>query len=140
MDIQHPELTARNFPSAEQEAHAVKPPSRYSGPESSFSLAFTDNEFLLREELRPVRMQLELLKPEIVHRPDGLIGDHGGLIVHEASGGRIQTTAQGDDGGEAHRSVIILGDRVEGFGGLAKMIDGEGTGVAEDRIGIGVLF
>ena len=60
MDIQHPELTARNFPSAEQEAHAVKPPSRYGGPESSFSLAFTDNEFLLREELRPVRMQLEL--------------------------------------------------------------------------------
>ena len=72
MDIQHPELTARNFPSAEQEAHAVKPPSRYSGPESSFSLAFTDNEFLLREELRPVRMQLELLKPEIVQAEQGI--------------------------------------------------------------------
>jgi uncharacterized protein (TIGR00730 family) len=72
MDIQHPELTARNFPSAEQEAHAVKPPSRYSGPESAFSLAFTDNEFLLREELRPVRMQLELLKPEIVQAEQGI--------------------------------------------------------------------
>ncbi len=72
MDIQHPELTARNFPSAEQEAHAVKPPSRYGGPESSFSLAFTDNEFLLREELRPVRMQLELLKPEIVQAEQGI--------------------------------------------------------------------
>jgi len=72
MDIQRPELTARNFPSAEQEAHSARPPSRYDGPESSFSLAFTDNEFLLREELRPVRMQLELLKPEIVQAEQGI--------------------------------------------------------------------
>ena len=35
-----------------------------TGPESAYRLAFTDTEFLLREELRPVRMQLELLKPE----------------------------------------------------------------------------
>ncbi len=31
----------------------------------SYRLAFTDAEFLLREELRPVRLQLELLKPEL---------------------------------------------------------------------------
>ena len=72
MDIQRPELSARNFPSAEQEAHAIKPPSRYAGPESAFSLAFTDTEFLLRDELRPVRMQLELLKPEIVQAEQGI--------------------------------------------------------------------
>jgi uncharacterized protein (TIGR00730 family) len=60
------ELTARNFPSAHQEAKAPKLPSPYEGPNSAYSLAFTDNEFLLREELRPVRMQLELLKPELV--------------------------------------------------------------------------
>ena len=29
-------------------------------------LAFTDRDFLLREELRPVRLQLELLKPQMV--------------------------------------------------------------------------
>jgi len=32
---------------------------------SSYRLAFTDTEFLLREELRPIRFQLELLKPEL---------------------------------------------------------------------------
>jgi uncharacterized protein (TIGR00730 family) len=60
------DVTARNFPTAEQEAGAAARPSRYSGPESAYRLAFTDTEFLLREELRPVRMQLELLKPEMV--------------------------------------------------------------------------
>ena len=55
------ELTARNFPTAQQEAAVQTPPSPYSGPESAYRLAFTDTQFLLREELRPVRMQLELL-------------------------------------------------------------------------------
>ncbi|WP_280152671.1 TIGR00730 family Rossman fold protein [Piscinibacter sp. XHJ-5] len=63
---QRGELTARNFPTAQQDATIQAPPSRYDGPESAYRLAFTDTEFLLREELRPVRMQLELLKPELV--------------------------------------------------------------------------
>jgi len=67
-----PDLTARNFPSAEEEAHQVKPVSRYGGPESAYRLAFTDTDFLLREELRPVRMQLELLKPELVQAEQGI--------------------------------------------------------------------
>ncbi|MCW2383287.1 MULTISPECIES: LOG family protein [unclassified Sphingobium] len=32
----------------------------------SYKLAFQDNEFLLREDLRPVRFQLELMKPELL--------------------------------------------------------------------------
>src|SRR6184192_2246615 len=60
------ELTARNFPTAQQEAEIKPPPSRYDGPESAYRLAFADTEFLLREDLRPVRMQLELLKPELI--------------------------------------------------------------------------
>ena len=32
----------------------------------SFALAFADQDFLVREELRAVRLQLELLKPEIL--------------------------------------------------------------------------
>jgi len=66
MTPKHPDLAGRNFPTAVEEAAAVKPTPRYEGPDSSYRLAFTDNEFLLREELRPVRMQLELLKPEMV--------------------------------------------------------------------------
>ncbi|MEK8030255.1 LOG family protein [Ideonella sp. DXS29W] len=62
------DLTARNFPSAEEEAQALTAPPRYDGPESSYRLAFTDTDFLVRPELRPVRMQLELLKPELVQQ------------------------------------------------------------------------
>jgi hypothetical protein len=70
------QLTARNFPSAKEEAKALAkappPPGNYDGPESAYRLAFTDTDFLLREELRPVRMQLELLKPELVQQEQGI--------------------------------------------------------------------
>ena len=66
------ELTARNFPTAEQDAVTQKPVSRYEGPESAYRLAFTDTAFLLREDLRPVRMQLELLKPELIQQEQGI--------------------------------------------------------------------
>ncbi len=67
-----PSLTARNFPSAEEDASTLARIERYAGPESAYRLAFTDTEFLLREELRPVRMQLELLKPELVQQEMGI--------------------------------------------------------------------
>ncbi len=38
----------------------------------SYSLAFDDNEFLCRDELRPVRLQLELLKPELLMQEYGI--------------------------------------------------------------------
>ena len=72
MESKRDELTARNFPSAEEDAQAIVTPSPYSGPESAYRLAFTDTDFLLREELRPVRMQLELLKPEMVQQQHGI--------------------------------------------------------------------
>ncbi|MCP5972835.1 hypothetical protein NL361_28760, partial [Klebsiella pneumoniae] len=60
------ELLARNFPTAVQDARLAAKPSLYDGPDSSYDLAFADPDFLLHPELRPVRMQLELLKPELV--------------------------------------------------------------------------
>jgi uncharacterized protein (TIGR00730 family) len=68
MDAKRKDLVGRNFPSAQEEAQASPPPSRYDGPESAYRLAFTDTDFLLREELRPVRLQLELLKPELIQQ------------------------------------------------------------------------
>ena len=65
-------LKVRNFPSAKEEAVVAQPPSLYAGPESAYRLAFTDSKFLLREELRPVRMQLELLKPELIQQEQGI--------------------------------------------------------------------
>lgn len=66
MDNKKTELAGPNFSSAQQESTVAQPPSRYDGPTSSYRLAYTDTDFLLRQELRPVRMQLELLKPELV--------------------------------------------------------------------------
>ncbi|AEI38327.1 MAG: LOG family protein [Zymomonas mobilis subsp. pomaceae] len=38
----------------------------------SFRLAFQDPDFLLREDLRPVRFQLELLKPDLILKEAGI--------------------------------------------------------------------
>lgn len=66
------ELLERNFPTAGQDARIAAKPAPYNGPDSSYDLAFTDAEFLLKPELRPVRMQLELLKPEMVQTEEGI--------------------------------------------------------------------
>ena len=55
------------FPSALESAETVR--RRDDAPTcdpASYSLAYQDTAFLLRDELRPVRLQLELLKPEII--------------------------------------------------------------------------
>lgn len=66
------ELLERNFPTAVQDARNASKPSLYAGPGSSYDLAFADPEFLLHPELRSVRMQLELLKPELIQREEGI--------------------------------------------------------------------
>ena len=38
----------------------------------AYRLAFDDPEFLVRDELRPVRLQLELLKPELLQKEAGI--------------------------------------------------------------------
>lgn len=65
-------LVARNFPSAEEEVAKLNVPSQYAGPDSSYRLAFADAEFLVHPELRSVRVQLELLKPELVQREQNI--------------------------------------------------------------------
>ncbi len=72
MSHKRKQLTARNFPSAKEETAALAPQPNYDQPGSAYRLAFDDNEFLLREELRPVRMQLELLKPELIQQELGI--------------------------------------------------------------------
>ncbi len=62
----------RNFPTAEQDLAQAKQMPRYGGADSSYALAFDDDPFMLREELRPVRMQMELLKPDMIQREEGI--------------------------------------------------------------------
>lgn len=73
MTPKHPELAEPPFPSAEQEVQQATRSPRYDGPDSSYRLAFVDENFLLREDLRPVRMQLELLKPELILREERIV-------------------------------------------------------------------
>jgi uncharacterized protein (TIGR00730 family) len=57
----------RIFPTSEVDAKAARHvPSSPQTESEAYKLAFQDIDFLLREDLRPVRFQLELLKPELL--------------------------------------------------------------------------
>lgn len=63
----------RIFPPAAQDAAAARAtPSSPQTEDSAYRLAFQDTDFLLREDLRPVRFQLELLKPELLLEEAGI--------------------------------------------------------------------
>ena len=61
------------FPTAHEDAQAarlyVESPHTVS---PSYRLAYQDHDFLLRDELRPVRLQLELLKPEVIQHEQSI--------------------------------------------------------------------
>jgi len=59
--------TGRIFPSSKTDAAAAGHVASSPQTESeAYKLAFQDTDFLLREDLRPVRFQLELMKPELL--------------------------------------------------------------------------
>src|SRR3954471_4625018 len=73
----------RIFPSSKVEARAAEHvPSAPQTESVAYKLAFQDTEFLLREDLRPVRFQLELLKPELLLNE----ADIGSTFVFYGSG------------------------------------------------------
>ncbi len=67
------------FHSAKEEVQALRENPAHG---SMSRIAFQDMEFLLREELRPVRLQLELQKPELVQRDNGV--DHTIVVFGSA--------------------------------------------------------
>jgi uncharacterized protein (TIGR00730 family) len=82
------------FPSAQEDARAAK--LYVSSPQTlspSYRLAYEDKDFLLRDELRPIRLQLELLKPELVlqeHEVDETIVVFGSARILEPENARKQ--------------------------------------------------
>ncbi len=77
---------SQSFPSAQEDARAAelcpKSPQTLS---PSYRLAYRDPDFLLRDELRPGRLQLERLKPELVmneHRIEGTVVIFGKAFPH----------------------------------------------------------
>ena len=61
------------FPDAKVDAEAAEHiPSSPQTENPAYKLAFQDSDFLLRQDLRPVRFQLELLKPELLLDEQGI--------------------------------------------------------------------
>jgi len=146
------ELTARNFPSAQEDVGNAAAASRYKGPESAYNLAFTDTEFLLRDELRPVRMQLELLKPELMQREqciESTIVIFGSARIASAEAAAVmlaQATAGDDAAGvkraqmqvqmahyyeEARRFAAIVTSRTRDMSTPVHVVTGGGPGIME---------
>ena len=68
-----PKVPPRVFAHARQDAETAR--GMVQTPQTSdpaYRLAFQDMDFLLREDLRPVRFQLELLKPELLLAEAGI--------------------------------------------------------------------
>jgi uncharacterized protein (TIGR00730 family) len=87
----------RIFRSAQEDARiAGKPVDAAHCQSPSYRLAFQDPEFLLKDELRPVRLQLELLKPELTlqeHQIESTIVVFGSARIQEPQAARAALQA-----------------------------------------------
>jgi len=102
----------------------------------AYRLAFADNDFLCRDELRPVRMQLELLKPELEMTENGILSTvvmFGGARIPEPAKketARTQTLADLSkyyaEAQEFARRVTEMSDGKENV-----VVTGGGPGVME---------
>ncbi|MEM1133205.1 MAG: LOG family protein [Pseudomonadota bacterium] len=91
------DLQERRFRRASEDARTAE--EVLVTPQTSdpaYTLAFRDTEFLLREELRPVRFQLELLKPEMLldeANIDSTLVIYGSARIPEPSKAEAQVKA-----------------------------------------------
>ncbi|RYH04308.1 TIGR00730 family Rossman fold protein [Salipiger sp. IMCC34102] len=119
--------------------HAKSVPDTPQTRAPSYKLAFTDDDFLCRDELRPVRWQLELMKPEILMDAADVVSTvvmFGGARIPEPAHkdrARTQTlaelTAFYD---EARHFARIVTERSMAQGGSENVIvTGGGPGVME---------
>ena len=105
----------------------------------AYRLAFTDSDFLMREELRPVRLQLELLKPQMILDERGIK-----TTIVLFGGARIPRPDQADSAktptlaglakyyDEARRFARMMTERsLESYGREDVIVTGGGPGVME---------
>ncbi len=106
----------------------------------TYRLAFADDDFLLRQELRPVRLQLELLKPQLVLDEEGVettVVLFGGARIPEAA--RAEAAATPTLAGlsrfyeEARRFALLATEAslAESRGRRGVICTGGGPGVME---------
>ena len=89
---------AHPFRDSEEDQRAARhTPDTEQTRSPTYRLAFDDLDFLTRDELRPVRLQLELMKPELVMNEAGIkstVVMFGGARIpspEQAAGARTQT-------------------------------------------------
>ncbi|MEM9342389.1 MAG: TIGR00730 family Rossman fold protein [Pseudomonadota bacterium] len=105
----------------------------------AYRLAFNDDDFLCREDLRPVRLQLELLKPEILQTEAGITST---IVLF--GGARIPEPAKRDEArtatlaglstyyDEARRFARMMTERSVASGNREEVVvTGGGPGVME---------
>lgn len=105
----------------------------------AYRLAFTDTDFLMREELRPVRLQLELLKPQMILDERGIkstIVLFGGARIPRPEHAETARTpvlgALSKYYEEARRFARMMTERsVESYGREDVIVTGGGPGVME---------
>ena len=75
------------FPSAHEDAKSAELcPVSPQTLSDAYRLAYTDYDFMMRDELRPVRLQLELMKPELIlnsHKIQGTVVIFGSARIPE---------------------------------------------------------
>ena len=130
----------RIFPDAHEDIEkARETPDSPQARSPSYRLAFADPEFLCRDELRPVRLQLELLKPELLMSEYGInstIVLFGGARIpsHEnKANARTQTLADLSRFYEEARefSRIVTERSLAAGSGENVIVTGGGPGVME---------
>lgn len=134
MNPRHPLRHARTDREATQDV-----PKTPQTQAPAYRLAFADNDFLCREELRPVRLQLELLKPQMdldALGIDSTVVLFGGARIpdpaHKATA-RTKTLAElshfYDEAREFSRLMTLRS--LEGGGRENVIVTGGGPGVME---------
>ena len=133
-DASHPLRDANSDRAKAQEA-----PDTPQTRASAYQLAFTDSDFMCRDELRPVRLQLELLKPELILDAHGITSTivlFGGARIPEPSEkhtARTETLAElsrfYDETREFARLMTLKS--MDGGGVEDVIVTGGGPGVME---------
>jgi hypothetical protein len=105
----------------------------------AYRLAFNDPDFMLRDELRPVRLQLELLKPEMILNERGITSTivlfGGARIPDPATQDKDRTTAMAglskyyDEAREFSRLMTVKS--IASYGREYVVATGGGPGVME---------
>lgn len=122
-----PKIPSRVFAPAAQDAETAK--GQVSTPQTehpAYRLAFQDMEFLLREDLRPVRFQLELLKPELVFQ-EAKIGStfvfYGSARIPEpAKAQAMLDMAEGETAQRIARSLVAKSKYYDEARALARIV------------------